>query len=320
MIKLTLVDEKNLEAFKPFMPAEIWGYIGAEDHMGLGALLVDETKPKEGAAAGVLVFTTRVSPFGAEPSSKDYGTIVTLDWIYVAEALRDRGIGGALMDKFYELMTKADVQQLMTNVGYYTDYHDLISFLEHYQFVFDYNESGPIYLEREQVEALRSGVSYPKEFVKPLGRCDPEEVKKWLTKRLSREQSIYRRSLPPFIEMYDPDLSSVCFSNDGQCRGILLVTLNPGKTIAEPVYIWGTDAGQFRKLIDRSVDAYLEMAGQEPELKVIMEAPDDDFLERMEYLIGRPEMLPVLTGVYLSQEMIEGLIRETVEMEEDDHE
>ncbi len=86
-MEITIVTEENLPFFKPLVPDGVWK--GAD--LMLGAI-------EEKTACGVL-------------AAKEEGTIFTIQYLFVAEGFRRRGIGRTLLESLHELgrQTRADL-------------------------------------------------------------------------------------------------------------------------------------------------------------------------------------------------------------------
>lgn len=212
---LSSIAAENKMLFGSLAPAHILDGIDREYRFGLG-LFAQSEGMENVDAAGALVFDV-------SQSSTETGNIVAawIQWFYVDERYRQKGVAGQLLAELYNVLHSAGVAAIYADIPLYEGYNLLCAYLEAQDFEFHLVDKYELLITLEEI---CSAPNMPKNAVENI--CSISEVsavqfKEYLSKMWRSQETIDSR-ITWEKEDYE-QLVSCCYMEDDQIGGALLV-------------------------------------------------------------------------------------------------
>jgi GNAT superfamily N-acetyltransferase len=232
------------EAFENLIPPDIYGRIAEEDRFAFGAIWEDED---DDFAAGALVFSVDTGSNGVEDL-----TAATIQWLYIAEDFRCKGIAEALMRELFRVLEGAGVAHLLCDIPVPEEYDELCAYLESWGFEVDLTDvyEAEITLKELLDHPVFAGLPSPAGFLPPA-KISPVYFRKYMANAL--EKPYVLDSLDINADSYEKNISCVQMVG-GEVQGALLLKNRPSGNL-EALYLRGTDSEAVLNMIRFSVHA-----------------------------------------------------------------
>ena len=195
MIKLITITEEWKEYFDTLIPEKVFCKLDQKERFAIGALEEEEGKQY---IAGMLLFRVL-------ESNHDNVVLPTLniEWIYVEEAYRGRGIADAMMEKLSSILERSGITIVTCEVSKEEPYDDLCAFLETWNFEF-------VAADRSRRRVSLKEIKELPVFEKEIGFGGVCTL------------NLFPKFQGKYSEDIDPDISTV-LKYDGKVEGVFLV-------------------------------------------------------------------------------------------------
>lgn len=254
---ITNITEKNVYAFHPLEPLQMFGELADDFHFALGAV-TEEDMDGLGTAVGVLLYDL-IEEDGSAP-------YILFRWLYVAQDHRQQEIASALMEKFYAILNQAGISDVMCELPVSPDEDLLCAFLEKWEFSFTYQKKNELTISLEELlDDTFFEETMDLTAVKPLHLLSGIQIGKAVEQfAVSKEQAKKLRE-PEEWEWIDTDISCV-IEEAGAVRGIFHVRQQLSGTL-EPVFLQGRREKKqdlFGMIQYAAIHAYLKYPSETP--------------------------------------------------------
>lgn len=133
MLKLITITEEWKAYFDTLIPEELFCKLDQKERFAIGVLEEEQGKQY---SAGILLFKVSESKYDGL-----FLPELVVEWIYVDEAYRGRGIADAMMEKLSAVLDRSAITFVKCEVPREEQYDDLCAFLETWNFEFTVAES-----------------------------------------------------------------------------------------------------------------------------------------------------------------------------------
>ena len=199
-MKLITITEEWKAYFSTLIPEELLCKLDQKERFAIGAL---EEEQGRQYSAGILLFRILESKY----DSFLFPTLA-VEWIYVDEPYRGRGIADAMMEKLSSILDRSGITLVKCEVPKEEQYDDLCAYLETWDFEFMVAES---HRRRVSLKDIKDLPVFNKEI--GFGEvCTLNSFPKLKGK---------------YTDEIDPDISSV-LQNDGKVEGVFFVGCKSG--------------------------------------------------------------------------------------------
>ncbi len=277
MMKFIEVNRENKSVFK--------GVLGKED------LLIGEDPYL--FAIGVVDETNRI-PVGGLVFSMSHMPTVYLKWIYVDPRFRFDGIGTAMMEKFYDIVTPLAPQKVSVLFYHNAVAQMLISFLESFEYRFVRTIT---YGERMTLKALEMNPMVVQKKV-PASICSlkdvsTSEVNQFLD-QLPKDQ--YNGDRPLFDRKIDSDISSVYIKGDKVVGAFVVEAYSAYKLVPVLMFSLENEEKALDALFVKTVRSALTKYGEDDQ--IFLDCNEDAVMEYMRGLYPQIHPIAAWRGEY----------------------
>lgn len=215
---ITTIDPKNEAVFADLIPEDLFEKMKLPSVFALGAIAEEEQR-----TAGVLLFSVEEGVSGEEEL-----IVATILWLYVAPSYRGTGAADLLMETFWDVMDKSEVENILCDVPMSEEYNELCAYLESWGFQFFLWDQYELTVQLQDFLELPALKGKPGAGIKPLRMVDKADFRRFLDR--VRMLPGVLQELPEISSAYEEDVSCVHMDDMG-IDGALLVQKTSSGTL-----------------------------------------------------------------------------------------
>lgn len=209
---ITTINEVNCSVFEKLMPEGLFSMLMMPGYFALGAIYEEED---EKYAAGVLVFEVTEGFNGEE---NFIGAV--LQWMYVADQFRQKGIGDALMKEVLRILESSEIELLRCDLPMGEEYDFLCFYLEQWGFEFRLMENYECDVTLEELLQNPFWKQKNKNRVEPLSEFSDKTVIQGIQQ--FQDTPYMPLDLEEALDLCDKDVSCAIWE-EGSIKGLLMM-------------------------------------------------------------------------------------------------
>ena len=292
------VKEKELDGFLPLIPADMQEAIRSGEWFCLGAL-TDVPGEESKLCAGVLIFSAE----DGLSYGQDILTMIRIRWIYVAESLREQGLGNELMEALSDILKDNPAEGILVDVPFGPEYDLAEDFFSGWGFDFEVIQSPEIVISKADAVLRHGSLEKAKEIVlsrlkgirddiRPLKQVPVEAFRRALNEMVRRSDTLYHVNISDDPMDYDREMSCavmkeekvsslVLYDRNGEkeLRMILMASLSPNA------------ATELGNLLAYVAALYYVRESDDTVVKIVMESPKTVELFNHVFASSEPDLI-----------------------------
>jgi GNAT superfamily N-acetyltransferase len=243
-VKVINLEGPHKDAFENLISRDVYGRIAEAGWFAFGAVWEEQN---DDFAAGALVFSAETGSNGEEDL-----TAATIQWLYIAEDFRRKGIAEALMRELFRVLEDAGAEHLLCDIPMPEEYNELCAYLESWGFEVNLTDvyEAEITLKELSENPLFAEQPAPMGFLPPA-KVSPIYFRKYMTS--AKEKPYVLNSLETNADYYEKNISCVQMA-DGEVQGALLLKKRPSGNL-DVLYLRGAEPAAVLNMIRFSVHA-----------------------------------------------------------------